>query len=95
MVQWLAMSLRCLTSTALAFHVLSGGPARRFFVDQSRQVAFEGEAKEYEPSKFVAVPVKVGTAVLLHGALVHNRCGRKEIGIVGHYFYHQRVPKHV
>ena len=79
---------------ALAFHVLSGGPARRFFVDQSRQVAFEGEPGEYEPSKFVAVPVKAGSAVLLHGALVHNRCVRKEIGVVGHDLFHQRVPKH-
>lgn len=48
------------------------GPARRFFVDESKQVAFKGEAKDYEASKFVAVPVKAGSAVLLHGALVHN-----------------------
>ena len=52
-------------------------------MDESKQVAFKGEAKDYEASKFVAVPVKAGSAVLLHGALVHNRCGWNERGMVG------------
>jgi phytanoyl-CoA hydroxylase len=48
------------------------GPAQRFYVQPSREVAFDGEAPTYDMSKFVPVPVKAGAAVLLHGALVHT-----------------------
>eukprot|EP00271_Cylindrocystis_brebissonii_P004610 TRINITY_DN16397_c0_g1_i1.p1 TRINITY_DN16397_c0_g1~~TRINITY_DN16397_c0_g1_i1.p1 ORF type:complete len:292 (-),score=53.39 TRINITY_DN16397_c0_g1_i1:409-1284(-) len=47
-------------------------PARRFFVESSGGVSFVGEAPTYDMAKFVSVPVKAGTAVLLHGALVHQ-----------------------
>lgn len=48
------------------------GPARRFHTEESGGVTFEGEAPEYDLSKFIAVPVKAGSAIILHGALVHN-----------------------
>lgn len=49
-----------------------GGLPRRFYVGEGGSVTFDGEAPEYDLTQFVPLPVKAGSAVLLHGALVHN-----------------------
>eukprot|EP00475_Leptophrys_vorax_P031130 TRINITY_DN47085_c0_g1_i1.p1 TRINITY_DN47085_c0_g1~~TRINITY_DN47085_c0_g1_i1.p1 ORF type:complete len:296 (-),score=32.38 TRINITY_DN47085_c0_g1_i1:104-991(-) len=45
--------------------------ARRFIRDEKGSVVFDNPAPEYDLTKFVPLPVKAGTAVLLHGQLVH------------------------
>eukprot|EP00850_Spirogloea_muscicola_P002055 SM000008S22144 [mRNA] locus=s8:71969:74695:+ [translate_table: standard] len=51
--------------------LLADGLARRF-VKTEQGVTFEGEAPQYDMTKFIPVEVKAGSLMLLHGALVHT-----------------------